>query len=151
MKTLLFIFIATFSLNIMAKTTVLACTDLKTEAIYILRVGSDSSILIISALTKDSSVLGSNVMILDLEIDRSSETDLLYAGRNSKRNIVVAEVKNKQLINGKRTKINIYYSEDTANLTQEVVFDCKVNIDERYKRSEKGKKSKILKFNKELW
>ena len=148
MKKLIFILITTCSLNLMAKTTTLGCKDQRDDAIFILRVGSDSSILMITALTKDGTPLANNVMILDLEKERSSSTELLYAGRNFKRNIVVAEVKNKELINGERTKVSIYYSEDTANLTKETVFDCSVNIDEKYRRSEKARKSKIFKIKR---
>ena len=146
MKKLLFIFIAAFSLNLMAKTTTLGCTDQKTEAVYILRISEDLSIIALSSFTKDSSVLSKSMAVLDLKKDRSSATQYLYAGINSKKNIIIAELKHKQLINDKRTKINIYFSEDDSNINQETVFDCSVHIDERYKKSEKATKSKIFKF-----
>ena len=144
MKKLLIIFIATFSLNLMAKTTTLGCTDQKSGAVYILRVSTDLSIIVFSSFTKDSSILSKSTTVLDLKKDKSSETKYLYAETNSKNNIIVAEVKHKQLINDQRTKISIYYSEDTSNINQETIFDCSVHIDERYKKPERPTKSKIF-------
>ena len=142
MKKILFILATVFSFNLMATTTTLGCFDIRTKAQYIIRISEDRSTMVYSPFTKDSSVLSKNVLVLDLKKNKSSYPyDLLFAGRNANNNLIVVEVRNEQLINGKRTNLTVSYSVDTANIDKETTFNCSVHIDTRYKKSETNKKS----------
>lgn len=128
MKKLFIILTIAFSSTLMAKTTI-ACSDQTTDAEYIVRVSDNSSLMVFSPFTKDDSVFSKSKLLLDLKKDMSTKANSLYAGINAQGNIIIAELRNNQLINGNKANIKMFFSSDSTSVDQETILDCTVNID----------------------
>lgn len=137
MKKLVFILAAAFSFSSMANTT-LVCNDQNSHADYILRISSNRQILVFSPITKDSSTLSKSKLILDYNEGESNEALSLFAGRNADKNIIIVEVRNKEMISGKITEVDVYYTKTKGSLLdQKTLLLCGVKVDNRAYKSEK--------------
>jgi hypothetical protein len=117
---------ATFSFNVMAGTT-LVCNDQNSHAVYKLQLPEAKSTLVFTPLLKDSSTLSSSVISLKYHEGESSEIYSLYAGNNIERNVVVVELKNKELIRGKIAEVYVTFSKNASNiLNQKTILLCDV-------------------------
>lgn len=129
MKKLLIILTAFISFNLMASTTMLGCKDQSSDSTYLVRVATDSSFILITPVARDSTALSTSKMMLNLRKDVSSKLESIYEGMNAKKNVIIAEIKNGQLINGNKTDMNIIFSnDDSSSLDQETILNCNVSV-----------------------
>lgn len=126
MKKLLLLLTAAFSFNVMAGTT-LVCNDQNSHAVYKLQLTEENSTLVFSPLLKDNSTLSKSVAALKYNEGESSELYSVYGGKNLDQNVVVVELKNKELVRGKIAEVYVSYSKNASNkVDQKTVFLCDV-------------------------
>jgi hypothetical protein len=115
-----------FSFNVMAGTT-LVCNDQNSHAVYKLQLTEENSALVFSPLLKDNSTLSKSVATLRFNEGESSEIYSLYSGKNADRNVVVVELKNKELVRGKIAEVYVSFSKDASNkVDQKTILLCDV-------------------------
>ena len=125
MKKLLFL-TAALSFNVMAGTT-LECNDQNSHAVYKLQLNEENSMLVFSPLSRDNSTLSSSVAVLKYNEGESNKMYSLFAGTNSDSNVVVVELKNKELVRGKIAEVYVSFTKDASKrLDQKTVLLCDV-------------------------
>lgn len=126
MKKLLFVLTAAFSFNLMAGTT-LVCNDQNSHAVYKLELTQENTTLIFSPILKDSSTLSKSIVTLRYNEGESSAMYSLYEGKNTDKNAVIVELKNKEINRGKIAEVYVSYTKKSSdNLDQKTVFLCDV-------------------------
>lgn len=117
---------ALFSFNAMAGTK-LFCNDQNSHAVYKLELTEGNSTLVFTPVSRDNSTLSKSVVALKYNEGESNAVYSLFSGKNDDSNVVIVELKNKEILTKKDAEVFVTFSKNASNkVDQSTVFLCEV-------------------------